>query len=355
MGGKIVIRKRNRDTKIVVITDILNEPLDEGAKNVTYYILKQLKRRHVCVIFSVNAAEAFDFVDHRFFLNKMLISLDFYKKVRDCSGGTILYMPEASITPASFMRGKLLQIFTGKKVTIMSLQPRKYNIFTRKIIRMVRPHCVITQSTTTGEYLNDIGINNRLLPLGVDKTRFNEVDKDVKKILRRKYDIENDKIVLLHVGHIRLSRNLEWLVDIKLRLPEMEVIMVGSTYGPEDKKLYERLIENGIIVIQEYLSRIEEIFNISDFYIFPVVRDDGAIETPLSVLEAMACNLPIITSRFGSLPDVFEEDECFHFITSSDDAVEILRNEPPRKCNNRTKVKPYTWNIIVAKLEKILG
>ena len=228
----------------------------------------------------------------------------------------------------------------------MSLQPRQYGAISKAIIKFTSPKCIITQSNKTARYLSGLGVRTMILPLGVDDSKFSEFDFTKRKLLRKKYKINNEKIVLLHVGHIQQSRNLDWLVEVKTNCPEVEIIIVGSTYNKNDEELYKTLFDMGIKVIREFTSNVEDIYNLADYYIFPVLRNDGAIETPLSVLEAMACNLPIITTRFGSLPDVFKEDECFHYVHSSDEIVEIIRKPLKNECNNRGKIKLYTWKQI---------
>lgn len=340
---------------MIVITDILKTPFDEGAKVATFNLLRQLKQQYECIIFSINGSGTFDFVDFYFKTNRLLFDLTFYRKLIEYSHDKLLYIPEASITVASIVRGRILQILTGGKVTILSLQPRKYNSLEKLIIRMIQPDCVLTQSLITSEYLKSIGLQSKVLPLGVNHTKYNAVDKETKRILRNKYTIGYDKTVLLHIGHLCRSRNLDWLLEIKLRLPETEVIIVGSNYNVQDQELYKTLVDRGIVVIREYLPNIEIVYNIADYYVFPVVSNTGAIETPLSVLEAMSCNLPIITTRFGSLPDVFAEDECFYFVNLCDEVIEILKNGKGKKCNNRSKIKPLTWSEVTRKLVEIIG
>jgi glycosyltransferase involved in cell wall biosynthesis len=339
---------------MVVITDILKNPLNEGAKVAVFHLLNQLKRQCECFIICVTG-DAFAFTDAHFCLNKMLFSPIFYKSIKSRADGKILYIPEASVTPASFLRAKLLQIFTGKKIIIFSLQPRKYSAFTRQIIKRIPPYHVITQSLGTSDRLKKIGIQTDVLPLGVDDGKYKEFDRSVKKRLRAKYSVDQDKTVLLHVGHIRRSRNLEWLLQVKSQVPDAEIIIAGSTYAPDDKDLHDELVKKGILIIREYLPKIEELYNIADYYVFPVIRNDGAIETPLSVLEAMACNLPVITTRFGSLPDVFGEDEHFYFVGSAQEIVEILSAGPIKiPCENRSKIKPFTWEEIAKQLISIV-
>ena len=67
----------------------------------------------------------------------------------------------------------------------------------------------------------------------------------------------------------------------------------------------------GVRVLRENLPAIHELYQLADVYLFPVQRADAAMEIPLSVLEAMAVNLPIITTPFGRLTELFEGGRLF--------------------------------------------
>ena len=340
---------------MIVITDLLRSPIDEGAKVTTYNLLKQFKIYNAnTTVMSVNGNSSFEFVDNYYYFNKLLLNLSFFKDISQYSDNSILYIPEASATFFSFIRARLLYLFTGKDLYVLSLQPRTHKSISKALIKVIPPKLIITQSKTTGRYFSKLGIKNKVLPLGVDNGKYYELDASARKELRSKFKIQQERTVLLHVGHIQPSRNLQWMLWAKERLPETEIIIVGSTYNQEDRKLYETLLNKGIRVIREYTPNMEEIYNLADYYIFPVVRNDGAIETPLSVLEAMACNLPVITTRFGSLPDVFKEDECFHYVKSSEEMVSILKKGKPVNCNNIEKIKPFTWDAIAVSLAEMV-
>lgn len=339
---------------MIIITDILVRPIDEGAKVATFNLLNILKQEYKAIIFSINGDADIALADRHYTLNKLLLNLAFYMEIRQHSDPTILYIPEAAATLASFVRARLLAMFTGKMVHILSMQPRIYGKATRFIIKSLRPASVITPSQISVSKLKELGITALPLPLGVDDQKYRPYDAARKHELRQEYNIPEGSIVLLHVGHIRESRNLRILLEVKKGLPAVLPIVVGSTYSPLDAGLSRELEEKGIRVIRKFIPNMADMYNLADYYIFPVIKDDAAIATPLSVLEAMACGLPVITTRFGSLPEVFPENLGFRFFITQQEIIQYI-TEGLEGTGNREKVLPYTWKAIAKKICDQLG
>ena len=193
---------------MLIITDLLREPFDEGAKNTVRNLLKSFQKISPCTIVSVNSNIRESVADAEFSLNKLLFSFSFYTYLRSNPSPTLLYIPEASVTFPTFVRAWFLRLFTGKKIIILSLQPRGYSLVKRMIIPVIKPSGVITQSKSTAEEMSRMGIHSGVIPLGVDSWKFKAVHTEEKLRLREKYKINQSAKVLLHVGHIRKTRNL---------------------------------------------------------------------------------------------------------------------------------------------------
>lgn len=337
---------------MIVITDILKEPFDEGGKIATLSLLRALREKHSVIVFSLNSQYEDRCIDERIRINKGFLGVGFLKMVKR-SRGRILYVPEASATFFSFLRAWLLSLFTGKMVVMLSFQKRGYSCIERFVIaRLCSRIHVLSQSVGSVSYLKEVGVSASRLSLGVDDIKYRELDEELRRRLRRKYSIKDSAKVVLHVGHVAPSRNLKWLIEIRRAFPEIVVMMVGSTSTSTDEKIFRGLRDCGVYLISGYLPNIEEIYNIADIYLFPVLSTRGAIETPLSVLEAMACNIRVITTRFGSLPELFKEDESFRFVESFEQVVEYLKGPLTGLCTNREKVRLFSWSSIADDLVK---
>jgi len=134
-------------------------------------------------------------------------------------------------------------------------------------------------------------------------------------------------------------------------------VIIGSTSTPQDGELLKELKAESITVIADYVERIEEFYQLADCYVFPAVERLSAIEVPLSVLEAMACNLPVVTTPFGGLPSMFVEGDGLRFSRSEEDFVTLVHSALLEKnnCKTRAMVTPYAWPCISARLLDLLS
>jgi len=223
----------------------------------------------------------------------------------------------------------------------------------RKLGAFLRPELVLVQSYESESKFRSMGCATRFLPNGVDVDRFRPLSPRRKSQLRDKYGIKRDRFVILHVGPIIKGRNVELLGQ--LQNGNQQVIVIGRT-APLDSSSYGALKDKGCIVLTHYLEHIEEMYALSDCYVFPTPPANRAasIEMPLSVMEAMSCNLPVIATRFGALPRAFEEGEGLLFVDCEDDPFQELdRVKEGVEARTRDKVLPYGWDNVVSSLERI--
>jgi len=200
---------------MIIITDNLKKPFDEGAKIATMSLIESINNNNNTYVISLYSNDKLAVVDASFSINKLLINSDFYRVIKKQSSKNILYIPSGSATIFSIIRSILLNIFTNKTVYLYAFQPRQYAWHTRLFLRAIHPELIITPSRKSTQQFNKLNIRSVSLPLGIDDKQYIEFNTVQKRLVRHDYNIAQEKMVLLHVGHIQHSRNLGWRIFIK--------------------------------------------------------------------------------------------------------------------------------------------
>jgi glycosyltransferase involved in cell wall biosynthesis len=130
---------------------------------------------------------------------------------------------------------------------------------------------------------------------------------------------------------------------------------VGRPSDPGEQAIAKALEEQGCLIWREYFERIQDIYALADCYAFPTFKRDHCIEMPLSVLEAIACNLPVVSTPFGALPRIISAgDGVVYAQTPEDFEQAIAAFEMEKKTwHTRHKVLNLSWANLAHKLESI--
>ncbi|UCB42539.1 MAG: glycosyltransferase [Dehalococcoidales bacterium] len=333
---------------VCIITEDLSLPLDEGIKNFAHSLLQAWPPEIPVLGLSVhprgttNGSNVVSLDSNRLFLSYRL-----WEELRSFKPEIICYVPSASATVFSFLRSQLLKLYRPRaRVVMVSLQPRRYGWLSRHLIRLLAPDVVFVQHKEVAKQLISLGCHAQLIPSGVDLEKFTPVPPNRKTELRTEYGLEPETFTVLHVGHIKRERNVQSLIHIRQELAA-QVIVVGSTFPGQDEGLLSELREQGITVFDQYLPDIEHIYQLADCYVFPVISHQACIGAPLSVLEAMACNLPVVTLRYGDLPTTFEQGDGFFYAEGPEELPKsVAQTVWLNGCETREMVTPYSWRNI---------
>lgn len=244
---------------------------------------------------------------------------------------------------------KVTSFFYPKaKVIISAIHPSISRLF---FLRYLQPDLILVQSTESESLFKSLGYKTSFLPNGIDIEKFRPFDKNLKKEIRKKMKISTDEFIILHMASLTKERNLSVLAKIQ-RQGDCKVLIIGRENEKFDSNVTHELGSSGCNILIKNFENIEEIYNMADCYVFPTINKKACIEMPLSVLEAMACNLPIITTRFGALPRLFNEGGGLFYIDNEREItryIELIRNRNII-INTRQKVLSVSWSCIVKNL-----
>ena len=310
-----------------------SDNLDEGIKNISYHLSNGYSERILAKQADITKVK----------------TISFWKEIYRYNPDIIHYLAGPSIY--SLMISKALKVICDANVIISATHP-DLNQFTIHFSRFLKPDLLLTQSNDSECIFKKIGFNVRHLSNGVDLDKFHPVSAEEKNQLKQKYGIASDKFVLLHVGHMIKARRLDLFNEIQN--DDIQVVIVVSTHAKIDESIRKSVEDVGCIIFDGYFKNIEEFYQLSDCYVFPVAEGDSIL-TPLSVLEAMACNLPVIATKFGGLTKMFNEGNGLYLVENPEDIKETVlnlkKNEVEIEC--RDKVKMYSWNQVRNELEDI--
>lgn len=214
----------------------------------------------------------------------------------------IQYVPYSGLTTPSLIRLAALRRSTPGAVScIAALQCGEPPA---RLLGMLRADLAICVSQRLAQVAMRVARRTVTIYPPVDFTRFHPVSPAQRLALRRRLGYEDSDRVVLHVGHLKRSRGLHVLAEIA-RYSQLRVVMVASEASRPDLGVKAELEAAGVMVVHRFVPVIEDFYVAADAYVFPVEDALGAIELPLSVVEALACGTPVVSTPFGHLTEIF--------------------------------------------------
>lgn len=157
---------------------------------------------------------------------------------------------------------------------------------------------------------------------GVDLSIFNmEGKEEVRDRIRKRFGIGNDDILLIFASTNFRLKGLEYLVRGMARVstPNLKLLVIGG----DDKSPYEELAKSlGIddrVIFAGKGKDMKDFYQAGDVFAYPTLYDPFANVC----LEAMACGLPVITSKLNGISDIITDGVNGLLLNDPTDTVEI--------------------------------
>jgi N-acetyl-alpha-D-glucosaminyl L-malate synthase BshA len=142
--------------------------------------------------------------------------------------------------------------------------------------------------------------------------------------LRSRFARDDQKVVI-HVSNFRPVKRVVEVVEVFARIRRevcARLLMVGD--GPDMGEAVQRARALGLDADVLFLGEQDQVFpllSISDLFLLPSAQESFG----LAALEAMACEVPVIASRVGGLPEVIAHEES-GFLHAPDDLDGMARS-----------------------------
>ncbi len=334
--------------RVTVVSENMGGVLDEGIRKFATGLLDGLGAHAEASGVATSGGESSHPLVRSVPGNKLYTGRPLRREIESLRPELVVYVPSASATSFAFWRARMLKRYApGGQVALVATQPRNHSALGRLAASEMAPDKVFAQSRQTIRYLEWLGMTAQFLPGGVDLQRFCPVSAERKAALREELGLPQDAYLVLHVGHLKPGRNVELLS--RLGAVGTPVVVAGKSMG-QDRALRQRLTESGVIVIDRYLRDVEIAYQACDAYLFPVREEDSAMDFPLSVLEAMACNLPVVAHPYGGLPTALEPGEGLVFVEGDEAMLNAIESVKRIPVATRKKAEPYAWEEVAGRL-----
>jgi N-acetyl-alpha-D-glucosaminyl L-malate synthase BshA len=179
----------------------------------------------------------------------------------------------------------------------------------------------------------------------------------------------NGEKIILHVSTFRPIKRITDCVEILARIKQdssygfdVKLVMCGD--GPERLDAEALAAKLGVadsvrFVGKQPQSQVREYLSVSDLLLLPSQSESFG----LTALEAMACEVPVIATRVGGIPELVVDSECGYLFEIGDvegmaaASVRILKDESERerlgKQGREIAVSGFRTDMIIPQYEEL--
>lgn len=331
---------------MIILSNCLTETTDEGSLKIANNLIKWIKKTAPETTV-VSYERQSPMSDQHLKLNKLLLNEALIKLLRQ-KKEPVLYIPFPTRMLPAALRIFILSRFARWGLRTMIVMQGTMNKPAQWLIKVSGVQVMTVARPTWEVYQKLIGKRALRIKTGVDTKRFCPVDAAQKATLREKYDLPQNKPIVLHVGHMNAGRNIGHLLNVD---EKWHVLLVVSTLKPEeqDEALRKRFAEKAnVTLIDSYQPDIEELYQLADVYFFPVTDASHCIDVPLSALEAAACGIPVVTTDHGEMKELMGHTGFYPMSSFEPAALNALLQQAAEEgISPRQSVLEYDWNMAV--------
>ncbi len=231
------------------------------------------------------------------------------------------------------------------------------------------PRAIITSCTIMKNRMLEWGVPQdkiKCIPLGIDLARFQPIARERKTVLREALGIPEDALCIgsFQKDGVGWKDGLEPKLvkgpDIFLRVVQqlksqfkIYVLLTAPARGYIKSGLESLGIPFQHILLKKYWD-VARLYQALDCYLV-TSREEGG---PIAMLEALACGIPLVSTRVGMVPDVIIDK--FNGLTVENEDIDGLvqkiveLHENPEIAETITKngletVNDYRWSLIAKK------
>lgn len=196
---------------------------------------------------------------------------------------------------------------------------------------------------------------------GVDIERF--VPLGNKNNIRARQGIPSGSPVIMSVGRLVGWKGLHTIIGLLPEIDDAHFVIVGD--GPERETLGKLSLHLGVSERVHFLGAVQhsalpDIIGEADIFVQPSIGEEAF---GISIVEAMACGVPVIASRNGGMPEIVIDGTTGLLLPAGDktawkDAIAALLKKPDllREMGRNARIRAeehFSWSANALKLENL--
>lgn len=153
------------------------------------------------------------------------------------------------------------------------------------------------------------------IPNAVDLSRFEPPSPALRHALRERFGFRADQIIVLYVGRLSRAKGIMTLVEIwpwvVARYPKVHLVMVGSgkdSWDDCESAIVEEVREHALessVTLAGHSTDVHSYLQASDLFVSPSDYEGFS----LTLVEALGCALPVVTTAVGAAPEIIRHGE----------------------------------------------
>lgn len=365
--------------KVLLVTRPIAPPWDEASKNFAYFLAKNLKGSQINLMTKGFLSELPSSVkQHSIYTTSEIADFNLEQKLRS------LYFQFKTrgkfdinhyfFTPTRLNSFLIKNFLAAKKTkTAQTIATLREDLWSDDDIKkLLFGDLIITYSDYAKHKLSSLGFKNveRIYP-GIDVEKYSPAPKDQETM--RLFGLSENDFIIAHQGeYVRLGATDEIvaaLPELFERIPNAKFIFANRVKNEKDARKKEEVIailrEKNIldrVIFTDTFSDMPKLYNLADIVVFPVRNMNGKFDVPLVVIEAMACEKPVIISDLPILQEFSNENNSVMIRTGDfkqfvEANVELFKDKTRResigKAARKYAKENFDINSVAAKYEKL--
>ncbi len=205
--------------------------------------------------------------------------------------------------PAAILAGVKRRIHT-----LHSIATKENTRFARLLNKFFYKHCGLTPVALSEKVRDTIVDEYKIDPQSIPVV-FNGVSLD-KCIVKSNYELDKNKIVLLHIGRFMTVKNhielINAVCELKKKINGITLQLIGD--GDLKSDIEKHIADCNAESFVEILGLKDNVFPYlqkADIFILPSQYEG----IPMTLIEAMGSGLPIVASNVGGIPDMITDGQ----------------------------------------------